>query len=517
MSFRLATDRSAFATMVDALESAVVAAPEREAVRCDGRSLTYGELGGAVAELSRRLTRAGARGERVAIVMPNAVEVPIALFATFAAGAQAALLNPAYPPDALRPLLADAAPLVVLARRDHHPALPDLAAEVGADLVCVGDSEVAAWRSTAFALPAPRPAPTDLATLMYTGGTTGVSKGVDHDHANVMRTVEGMEACWPTRVDEEVWLSVAPLFHIWGLLMGCLNPVYGRARVVLMSRFDPTEMAHLLSRERVTVFGGGPAAIYGGLLSVPSIGDLDLGALRACPGGGSPFPDELLRRWEDIVSVPIYEAFGMSEAAPITANPTDGVRKPGSVGLPAPGMEVDVVALDQGRHPLPVGGVGEIRVRSSRTLLRYRNRPDETAQALVDGWLYTGDIGRFDEDGYLYIVDRKKDMVLVGGFNVYPREIDEVLCGHPDVHESATIGTADDRKGERPVSFVVPLPGRTVDVDDLHRRCGERLVDYKRPAVVVVTDTIPKTPANKTDRKALRQMWTEVSDATPVG
>ena len=148
----------------------------------------------------------------------------------------------------------------------------------------------------------------------------------------------------------------------------------------------------------------------------------------------------------------------MSEAAPITANPTDGVRKPGSVGLPAPGMEVDVVALDQGRHPLPVGGVGEIRVRSSRTLLRYRNRPDETAQALVDGWLYTGDIGRFDEDGYLYIVDRKKDMVLVGGFNVYPWEIDEVLCGHPDVHESATIGTADDRKGERPVSFVVPLP-----------------------------------------------------------
>ncbi|MGC0416844.1 class I adenylate-forming enzyme family protein [Embleya sp. AB8] len=511
--------RRAHDTVVHAFRDAVARAPERVALRCGDRTLTYREYGRCVEALAIRLRTAGAAGGRVAIVLPNSPEYAVAVLAALASGAQAALFNPGYPAAELRPLLADADPTLLVTGAAAGRTARELGRELGIDVLDFAPDglDLDTWRQTE---PPPgdhrlAPHPDDLATLMYTGGTTGIPKGVDHTHRNLLLTVQAMEACWPTEPDTETWLNVAPMFHIWGLLMGLLNPMYGRAELVMAApRFDPAALARALVEHRVTVFGGGPAAIYAGLLAA----ELDAGqlaSLRVCPGGGAPFPRELLARWQAATGVPVREAFGMTELAPIACNPSSRPPRPGSVGLPAPLVEIAVVAGAGGREPLPPGQVGEIVARAPHMLIRYRNRPAETADALADGLLHTGDLGYLDDDGYLYIVDRKKDMILVGGFNVFPREIDEILAAHPSVLRAVTLGFADERKGERPVSFVVATPDSTLDVDELHRWCAARLVAYKRPADIREVGDIPHTAANKVDRVALRRRHAESIEPRP--
>ncbi|MGW3564200.1 class I adenylate-forming enzyme family protein [Streptomyces sp. NPDC000941] len=507
----VAVGRRDHTTVVDAFRDAVNTVPDRIALRQGEGQLTYREYGRCVAGLAACLDKAGTADRPVALVLPNSIEMAVSIFAALTARAQVALFNPAYTAAELRLLLADAAPAAVVVSPGADNVTAALESSEPRALFTLGSADLSldCWRSD----PSldidnrHRPRANDLATLMYTGGTTGVPKGVIHNHASLMATVQAMEACWPTRVDTEVWATIAPMTHIWGLLMGVLNPVYGRAGVVSFPRFQPSAVIDAMEEYKVSVFSGGPAAIYSGLLAAPNLASADLRQLRVCPGGGAPFPTSVLRQWKDVTGVEIREAYGMTEVAPITSQVPGEEALAGSVGRPAPHVEVRIAA-DGSQDSQPVNTLGEILVRSPQRMFRgYHRRPEDTAKALIDGWLRTGDIGRLDEEGYLYIVDRAKDMILVGGFNVFPREIDEVIASHPHVAHSVTIGVPDQRKGERPISFIVPAAGKSLDVKDIHQHCAQRLAEYKRPTSIVLLDEIPYTPARKVDRMALRSLF----------
>jgi long-chain acyl-CoA synthetase len=257
-------------------------------------------------------------------------------------------------------------------------------------------------------------------------------------------------------------------------------------------------------KRKITIFAGGPAALYMGLRANENFTKTDFSSLEYCLSGGAPCPAELTRFWHEATGSPIIEGLGMSEGAPIANNPLDGVRKPGSVGLVPDGTEVQTVDLDTGTRVTAPNERGEIRVRGPQFAKRYRNRPDDTKAAIRDGWLYTGDIGMFDEDGYLFVVDRKKEMILVGGYNVYPREIDELLFQHPCILEAATVGVPDSFSGEAIKVFVVLKPGQSLDNDALLAYCRDNLVKYKLPKHVEFVTSLPRSGVGKIDKLALK-------------
>lgn len=502
---RDAFHRQSFATVVDMFWDAVDVAGDRSALLDGDRSLSYRDYGAAVAALATRLIGIGVQQEPVAIMVPNSIEANVAIFAALVAGAQVALLNPAYGAGELAPLVAIARPKVVVTTEGGKAVAEKVAAAHGIETVLIIGADALAVPAL-VAAGTPRPAVAidgdDLATLLFTGGTTGIPKGVDRPHRTLVEMVHGMHQAWPTRIDREIWLNVAPVFHVWGSLMGLLNPVYGRSPVVIVPRYQPDLVLDALERHRVTVFSGGPAAIYVGLLAAAGFDRADLSHLRICPGGGSPFLMETLTAWHARTGVPILEAFGMTEGGPICANPTDGAHRFGTVGRPLPGLEVSIAALDDAERAVPVGEPGEIRIRGSRVVHAYRG----LGAGRPDGWLYTGDVGVFDADGFLRLIDRTKDMLIVGGFNVYPREVEEVLARHPAVAEAGVVGTPDERKGEAPVAFVRLRDGATATGDELMDHCAAHLVSYKRPRSVTVMDAIPKTPANKICRITLARL-----------
>src|SRR5690606_34687764 len=341
-----------------------------------------------------------------------------------------------------------------------------IASELGAGEVLVlgeGGVELDEWVRDAR-LDAPLeslPGADDLALLIFTGGSTGVPKGVDHTHRGLMWGVLQHVIVWPGELGRERFLNVAPMFHIWGLAYSTWVPIYMRSTLVMVPRYDPDKVAQALGRHRVTIFAGGPAPIYMGLLASPVFDETDFSALKYCISGGAPVPEDLHREWRERTGCAILEGWGMTEGAPFCLNHLDA-RKLLSVGRPVPQTEVQVVDLEEGTRVLPRGEPGEVRVRGPQLMSRYRKQPEETARTLRDGWLYTGDIGVVDDEGFLSLVDRKKDMVIVGGFNVYPREVDEVLFNHPKIREAATVGKPDARLGEVIVAFVVLDAGQTL-------------------------------------------------------
>jgi long-chain acyl-CoA synthetase len=277
---------------------------------------------------------------------------------------------------------------------------------------------------------------------------------------------------------------------------------------VVLPRYHPEHLLETIVDERITLFPGNPT-IYTGLLAHPAARTTDWATVRACYSGSAALPAETLRRWEALVGAPVLEGYGQTEAGPVlTFNPALGTRKAGSVGVPVPGTTVQVVDLAHPDTPLPPGEAGEIRASGPQVMTGYLNRPQETAEALRDGWLYTGDIGEFDDEGYLYIRDRKKELVIVSGYNVYPREVEEVLFSHPDVLDAAVIGVPDAYRGEVLQAFVVLAGGSGVSTEDLVGHCRDNLATYKVPARVRVVPRLPKTSVNKTDKIALRQAMT---------
>jgi long-chain acyl-CoA synthetase len=499
-----------YPSIVHAFWAAVKEVPGSLALVCRERRLSYAELAGHVRSLAADLEARGMAGRCVAIALPSGVEAVVAILAVMSVRAQAALLNPFFTLHELDVVLSEARPALVISGPEARDKLQALSAASGLELLSGSSGASAGQVSTELIAPGaprqerfPEPLATDRALLIFTGGTTGQPKAVVHDHASLMVSVLQHCSVWPVRRGGERFLSVAPVFHIWGLAYATFVPLYCQSTLVIVPRYEPEDVLKTLETERITVFGGGPAPVYMGLMRSPSYTTTDFSSLTYCLSGGAPCPEELHREWEALTRCPLLEGWGMSEAAPLCLNPPQ-LHKPLSVGLPVPETDVQVVELERGEQVLPAGQAGEVRVRGPQLMLGYHERPDATREVLRDGWLYTGDIGYLDAEGYLFLVDRKKDMIIVGGYNVYPRQVDEVLFQHPDVAEAATVGRADPLLGEALVAFVVPKAGRSLDPDGVLDFCREHLVKYRRPVEVYVVDALPRTNARKIDKKALR-------------
>ncbi|MCG8689660.1 MAG: long-chain fatty acid--CoA ligase [Minwuiales bacterium] len=492
-------------TVVHMLADSAARAGDRIALIDGGRRLAYRDYLACVAGFARELIDMGAAGERVALILGNSMDMAIAMFAVHAAGAQAVPVNPIYTARELKHILEDAAPVVVLHDPVVGPLLTDFdlqnRIEIGGD----NGRNLDRWVGEAIDLPPP-PNPDDLASLQYTGGTTGLPKGVIATHRQMATNISQREALLPTRTDGEHILCVMPLFHVFAVSM-CLHlAAYCRGTLAILPRYHPETVLKALRGEGITVLPGGPT-VFNGLMAHPDFASSQFPNLRICYSGSAPLPEETLRQWEAATGCAILEGYGQTEAGPVlTYNPEHGARKAGSVGVALPETEVQIVDVETGTRVLGAGEQGEIRARGPQVMTGYRNRPDATAAALRDGWLYTGDIGEFDRDGYLSIRDRKKDMAIVGGYNVYPREIDEVLHAHPDVLEAAAVGVPDDYRGEVIKAGVVLKAGARADAESVLAHCRDNLAKYKIPTAIEFVADLPKTPVGKIDKKAVKEL-----------
>ena len=516
-------------TVVHMLAEAEAHAGAAPAVVCGERRLTYAQYLRCVAGFAAELVAMGARGSRVALICGNSLDMPVAMFAAHAAGAQAVPVNPTYTARELTHILTDAHPQVVVYDDSVAATVEPLCTQLGIPhRVRVaaeggphpnpppeGEGErvrrLDVWKDEAgLALPQPLPRPDDLATLQYTGGTTGLPKGVNITHRQMAVNISQREAALPTRADDERILCMMPLFHVFAVAM-CLHlAAYCRGLLVIMPRYKPELLLELLARERITRLPAGPT-VFIGLLAHENFAATDFSSLRTAYSGSAPLAEETIRRWKEITGTPILEGFGQTEAGPVLTYVRDGGPvKAGSVGPPLPLTQVEIVDTDTGTRVLGTGEIGEIRARGPQIMSGYRNRPEETAQALRDGWLYTGDIGEIDADGDLWIRDRKKDMAIVGGYNVYPREIDEVLFSHPAVKEAAAAGVPDSYYGEVIRAFVVPREGAHVTEDDLIAFCRDNLARYKVPSKLFLVNELPRTTVGKLDRISLRAKLAEL-------
>ncbi|WP_018991590.1 AMP-binding protein [Aromatoleum toluclasticum] len=497
-----------YPSVVHMLVNAADRVPDQDAIVCGDERLTYREYLRCVAWFADELVALGAARQRVGFVLGNSADICIAMFAAHAALAQAAPFNPMYTARELRALFEDADLHVVIYDEDKRDVVePILDVLRIPHRICIGAGgrRLTAWRRAADRALPPLPTGDDLATLQYTGGTTGRAKGVNLRHCAIATNISQREALLPTRKDCERLLCVMPLFHIYAVAMCLHNMAYAGGTLVIVPRYTPEAVFDLLARERITIIAGSPT-LFTGLLAHPRFGSVDFSDLTLSYSGSAALPEELLRRWERATGAPVLEGYGQSETGPVlTFNPLDGVRKSGSVGRPLPYTEIEIVDLERGARTLSVGEKGEIRVRGPQVMSGYRNLPDETAATIRDDWLHTGDVGEFDDDGYLYIRDRKKEMAKVSGFNVFPREIEEVLYLHPAVREAAVVATPDAYRGELVKAFIALRPGQAASPAQLVEHCRANLAKYKVPAQISIVEELPKTAVGKIDKNRLRE------------
>ncbi|MFG2029528.1 class I adenylate-forming enzyme family protein [Streptomyces sp. NPDC048825] len=441
-------------------------------------------------------------GDVVAVVLPNRLELVVIMFAAWRLGAAVTPVNPGLTDAEARHQIEDSAAKVVIT--------DDSARAVGTlDVAAVVDASLAAERMEGAEGPegtgvdAGDLASDALALIIYTSGTTGRPKGVMLDHANVAAMcrmiIDGLG------LDEtDHSLLVLPLFHVNGIVVSVLSPLLAGGRATVAGRFRASTFFASVERARPTYFSAVPA-VYAMLVSLPDEVRPDTSSLRRVICGAAPMPAELITRFENRYAVPVVEGYGLSEGTcASTLNPPAGPRKPGTVGLPLPGQTVAV--MDGEGNVLDDGSAGEVVVRGPNVMRGYLGLQEETARTVVDGWLHTGDVGRFDADGYLVLVDRIKDMIIRGGENIYPKEIENVLHTHPAVLEAAVVGAPDPVLGEVPVAHVVPLPGAEVTAGELVEHCRGSLARIKVPVTVLVTESLPRNPVGKIDKRRLRSI-----------
>ena len=344
----------------------------------------------------------------------------------------------------------------------------------------------------------------DVALFQYTGGTTGISKAAMLTHYNlVANTMQAVHWLTDRQEGGEVLLAVLPFFHVYGMTVGMNFAIYLASTLVLVPRFDVKEIVKLIQKYKVTLFPGAPT-IYIAVINFKDVKKYDLSSIKACISGSAPLPVKVKEDFEKLTGAKLVEGYGLSEASPVThCNPIYGLNKPGSIGIPFPDTDAKIVDIETGEKELAVGEAGELIVKGPQVMKGYWNMPEETARVLRNGWLYTGDIARMDKDGYFYIVDRKKEMIIASGYNIYPREIEEVLYRHPKIKEAAVVGIPSGYRGETVKAFVVLKEGETATEEEIKEYCRENLARYKVPEFIEFRKELPKSAVGKVLKRVL--------------
>lgn len=474
----------------------------RVALRLDDTEIDYRTFLARAQQVAGILSAAGVEpGDRVGLVSSNVPAFPIAFYGALLAGAGVVPMNPLLTPREVEYYLRDSGASAVVAYDAVAGAVRTATSALGVALIevgAMGPSEEQIAATSPVIEPVER-SDEDLALILYTSGTTGQPKGAVLTHRNMATNAATTAETLLQATPDDVIMGCLPLFHVFGLTCGLNAAVAAGASLVLLPRFDPAAALGVIAARKVTVFEGVPT-MYNGLLSVD--GEYDTTSLRTCISGGAALPVEILHAFERKFGCQILEGYGLSETSPVASfnHPGTG-RKPGSIGVPVRGMEIRI--LDDAGADLPSGEVGEIAIRGEGVMAGYHGRPEATAEAIPDGWFRTGDLARRDEDDFIFIVDRKKQLIIRGGYNVYPREVEEVLYQHPAVAEVAVVGIKDDRLGEEVGAAVAPRQGATVDIEEIRDFCRSQLAAYKYPRHIWLVEELPKGPTGKILHRAV--------------
>ena len=515
--------------------------PNRKAIIFYGARLTYRMLDEAADRFAAALEDRGLKkGDRVSLFLPNCPQMVIAYYGTLRAGGVVVSTSPLYSATELEHQLNDSGAQTIVALSKLYPLVRKVAPRTSLKRILVTNIKeyfppalrflftilkekkeghrVVVERSASTELLtdvlASAPAtpsnvevrPDDPALLQYTGGTTGVAKGAVLTHRNlVANTLQA--GAWLVKEPGgmELFLGAVPCFHVYGMTVVMNLCISLGHTMVLLPQFKVKEVLETIAKYRPTIFPGVPT-MYIAINNYPKVGKYDLRSIRACLSGAAPLPVEVQNRFETLTGARLVEGYGLTEASPVThANPLYGARKLGTIGVPLPDTDARIVDLETGGRTLPAKDIGEVVVKGPQVMSGYWNRSDETAMVLKDGWLYTGDIGYMDEQGYFTIVDRKKEMIIVGGFNVYPRDVEEPLYEHPKVQEVVAVGLPDAYRGETVKVYIVLKEGQSATEQEIIEYCKARMAKYKVPTLVEFRKELPKTLVGKVLRRALRE------------
>ncbi len=473
----------------------------RVAVRVDNAAMTYRALDEASARVAGLLHERGLKpGDRVGIMMPNVAEVPVVYYGVLRAGGVVVPMNPLLKAREVAYYLGDSGARLIFAWHTFAAEARGGAEQVEAESIVVDGVDFPDLLASA----APddhvvHRGDEDTAVILYTSGTTGHPKGAELTHGNLISNTAVTRTDIVRARPDDVIFGGLPLFHVFGQTVALNVAVASGACLTLMPRFDAAHALRIIADHRVTVFEGVPT-MYVALQHAPDRADYDTSSLRMCISGGAALPVEVLRGFDEAFGVAVLEGYGLSETSPVASfNHPGRERKPGSIGTPISGVEMRVV--DEEGHEVPDGEVGEIVIKGPNVMKGYWHRPEATAEAIRDGWFRTGDLARVDKDGYFFIVDRKKDLIIRGGYNVYPREIEEVLYEHPAIAEAAVIGLPHASLGEEVGAMVALKPGADISPEELRAYVKSQVAAYKYPRHVWITDALPKGPTGKIQKR----------------
>jgi len=512
-------------TLVEMFKQTMFKFPNKQALIFGGKIITYREMDTLIERMAKVLVQRGVKkGDRISIFMPNSANWVISFFAIQRVGAIVVQTNPLYVESELKALLQDSGAIGIVSIPPLFSRIAPIQAEVGLKLIALDylrglsglaglglahnpvymDLEEQLSDLSLDELESP-PCVTqshDVAVLQYTGGTTGTAKGVMLTHHNlVANAIQAWEWIVGHEGKERV-LTVLPLFHIYALT-ACMNfSILSGGAMIILPKFDIDAVLQHINDYEPTFFPGAPT-MYVAVINHPRIKEYKVSSIRCCLSGSASLPKEVAIRFGELTGGRLVEAYGLSEASPAThLNPIFNSRV-GSIGVPAPNTDAKIMDLETGKKELPPGEIGELVVKGDQVMLGYWQKPEETTAVLQDGWLYTGDIAYKDEDGFFYIVDRKKDMIITGGYNVYPRDVEEVLYTHPAVREAVCAGISNPYWGEMVKAYIVPKEGVTVTEEEILKYCQDKLATFKIPKQIEFRESLPKTAIGKVLRRYL--------------
>lgn len=523
-----------------AFERSVAAYPNRMCIEFLGQTWTYRETGELVRAAAKGLQNLGIeKGDRIALMLPNTHYYVVMFHAVLSIGAVVVNVNPLYAPRELEDLLLDSRPrmLVTMDLAAMYPKARDAVHKAGVEkLLLCSMADALPWRKAvlfnifrrktlariedddrqvwfedvvandgAFISPA-IDCDNDLAVLQYTGGTTGVPKAAMLTHTNVSANGQQVASWYDNaKIGEERFLAALPFFHVFAMTVAMLSGLRYGAGLILLPRFDLKDCLRAIHNKKPTFFPAVPT-IFTAINTFPDVDKYDLSSIKLCISGGAPLPVEVKKEFEKRTGCVVVEGYGLSETSPVaTTNPTEGVNKAGSVGIPMPGTLVEIRSVDDPTVPMAIGERGEVCIRGPQVMKGYWENPEETANVLIDGLFRSGDVGYMDDDGYVFLVDRLKDIIIAGGYKIYPRHIEEAIHEHPAVAEVTVIGVDDEYRGQAPKAFVRLKENKTLSEAELQAFLKDKLSAIERPDYIEFRDELPKTLIGKLSKKELKQ------------